>query len=179
MSLLTSAIPLPYRILGIVVIVTLLVGGSSFWGYTKGKASADKIIAEYAAKVEKLSSNINEVQVKIVDRIVTKFVDRVRVIHDKGVHNENIAITKVPDVVKLSAGWVYTHDAAAGNQNADAARSADASPSGVAANQALGTVVQNYGTCEETRQQLIGLQSWVIETKQNIDEQNAKIKKRK
>ncbi len=83
----------------------------------------------------------------------------------------------MPDKQQLSNGWVYTHDASAAGRNADATGSADATPSGVEANQALGTVVNNYSGCQETRQQLISLQNWVIDTKRNIDEQNAKNKK--
>ncbi len=49
MSLLTSAIPLPYRILGIVVIFTMLTVGSAWYGYTKGSARADVVIAQYTA----------------------------------------------------------------------------------------------------------------------------------
>lgn len=177
MSLLTSAIPLPYRILGIVVIFTMLTVGSAWYGYTKGSARADVVIAQYTAAKAALANSIQEIQVKVVDRIITQYVDKVRVIHDSGAHNEQIANNVVPDKQQLSNGWVYTHDASAAGRNADATGSADATPSGVEANQALGTVVNNYSGCQETRQQLISLQNWVIDTKRNIDEQNAKNKK--
>ena len=177
MSLLTSAIPLPYRILGIVAFLTMLTVGSIWYGYNKGSARADVVIAQYNAAKAALANSIQEVQIKVVDRIITQYVDKVRVIHDNGVHNEQIATDVVPDKQQLSNGWVRTHDASAAGRNADATSSADATPSGVEANQALGTVVNNYSSCQETRQQLISLQDWVTDTKKNIDEQNAKNKK--
>jgi hypothetical protein len=69
---------------------------------------------------------------------------------------------------------VYTHDASATNGDADAARSSDASPSGIKDNQVLLTVVSNYSRCLQNNQQLIALQSWITENKQAVEEINQK-----
>lgn len=59
----------------------------------------------------------------------------------------------------LPGGWRVLHDAAATGSPPDPARSADAAA--VAAQDAAGTVVDNYGTCRDTADQLEKLQQWI------------------
>jgi hypothetical protein len=177
MGLLLNAIPLPYRIIGSIAIATFLIGGAGLYGYHKGVMKSEIVIAQYNALREKLSSEISEVQVTVVDRIVTQYVDRIIKVKEVGAHNEQVAKDVVPDKSILSNGWVYTHDASARGEDADSTISADATPSGVEANQALGTVIDNYATCKEVREQVIGWQNWYTESAENIRKHNEEMKK--
>lgn len=59
-------------------------------------------------------------------------------------------------------GFVRLHDAAAGGTALpDAAGIADDAASAVTLATVAGTVIDNYGSCNATREQLIGLQGWV------------------
>ena len=179
MSLILNAIPLQYRIIAAVIIVVVVVGGAFTYGYTKGSAKSATEIAKYSARNADLQSKIDNQQVKVVDHIITQYVDRIVKVKETGVHNEQVAKNVVPDNTVLSNGWVYVHDSAVEGNNADATISADATPSGIEANQALGTVTSNYAQCHATEEQLIALQDWVTDTKANIDAQNTLALKKK
>lgn len=177
MSLLTSAIPLPYRIIGGIAIAVFVVGGAFTYGYMKGNARSEVVIAQYGQKKAELANQIDEINFRVADHIVTQYVDKVKVIEKEVSHNEQIATTVVPDKFILSNGWVYTHDIATTSGEAESALSADGNPSGVAVNQALGIIIQNYGKCQEIRQNLISLQQLITQYNENIDAQNKKNKK--
>lgn len=62
--------------------------------------------------------------------------------------------------------WVRIHDTAARGQvdlpdDRDSTAESDEDPSGITDIEALSTVTENYGTCQEIRNQLISLQEWV------------------
>ena len=76
----------------------------------------------------------------------------------------------MPSQYFLSNGWLYLHDISARGDNADATRASDETSSGIKDNQALGTVTENYSICRQNSEQLIGLQNWIVENKQLIDE---------
>lgn len=59
----------------------------------------------------------------------------------------------------LPGGWRVLHDAAAEGVPADPASGADAAPVGAA--EAAETVVENYGACRDTADQLARLQEWI------------------
>ncbi|MDB5431096.1 MAG: phage head-tail adapter protein [Caulobacter sp.] len=62
----------------------------------------------------------------------------------------------------VPVGFVRLHDAAAGGAALpDAAGVADDAASAVTLAAVAGTVIDNYGSCNATREQLIGLQGWV------------------
>ena len=55
----------------------------------------------------------------------------------------------------------------------DPQKTTDDTDSIVKDNQALGTVLANYSVCLQNAQQLVSLQSWILETKASVDKQNA------
>lgn len=97
---------------------------------------------------------------------ITRFVDRVQVIHDTtATLRQEIPRYVTPAADRrylLPDGFVWLHDAAAaGVPVADRAGDPDASTEGVAASQAATVIVSNYGVCRETAEQLSTLQRWV------------------
>lgn len=102
---------------------------------------------------------------KTSERVVTQYVDRVQIVHEKG----QTIVQKVPVYVPASAdaacivpaGFVRLHDAAAQSVLPGPAGPADAQTSGLALSTVAGTVVDNYTTCHAIAEQLTALQDWV------------------
>lgn len=145
--------------------LALLIAAAAGWGWVRG---ASGVQAEWDAQVVKQSltaSRVQLAQAQITERIVTQYVDRVRIVREEA----DAIIREVPVYVpaqcdpdgRLPAGWRVLHDAAASGGAADPAAIAHAQP--VAPDAAAETVTRNYGTCRETAEQLIALQAWVAD----------------
>ena len=145
--------------------LAVLVAAATGWGWVKGAASVQ---AEWNA--ERAAQTITVLRVKVAqaevtERVVTRYVDRVRVVREQA----DTVIREVPIYVpqscdadgRLPAGWRVLHDAAASGGAADPSTVAHAQP--VAPDTAAATVARNYGTCRETAEQLTALQQWVRE----------------
>lgn len=167
-------IPLPYKLLAI---GAALVGVFIF-GYMKGSAYAEAELARFAAKKAEQVAELEKKNAEISNQVVTEYVDRTNTIREKEYVYLDRAKNSVPAQSDLSNGWVYTHDVSATSGDADAARSSDASPSGIKDNEALLTIINNYSRCMQNNQQLIGLQQWINDNKRAVDEMNAKEKKK-
>lgn len=120
-------------------------------------AQADTVAALFDASAARLDV-----------KVITKYVDRVRVIHD----TTQTLQREIPSYVTpatdrafpLSRGFVRLHDAAASGLSAlPAPGSTDATASDVAASTAASTIITNYGICHETAEQLSALQGWIRE----------------
>jgi hypothetical protein len=90
--------------------------------------------------------------------IVTRYVDRVRVIHDT-THTLQREIPSyvtpaTDDAFPLPRGFIRVHDAAATGLLPGPARDTDAQASDVTASRAADVIAANYGTCLEIREQL-------------------------
>jgi hypothetical protein len=100
------------------------------------------------------------------ERIVTRYVDRVQIVHERGatlVQKVPVYVTAKSDAAcSVPAGFVRLHDAAAAaGEVPDRPGAADATPSGLALSAVAGTVVDNYTSCHATAEQLTALQDWV------------------
>lgn len=160
-----SLISWPYRWLALVLLAATLIG----FGWIKG---AGHIQAQWDAAVQKQTLQvavIRERQAQATVKVVTQYVDRVRVIREKG----DTIIKEVPVYVPVQAdaactinrGFVRVHDAAAAGELPEPARDADAAPAGIALSAVAGTVAANYHICHENAEQLRALQTWIREMK--------------
>jgi hypothetical protein len=99
------------------------------------------------------------------EHIVTRYVDRVRVVHERGAtltQEIPVYVTAQADAAcPVPVGFVRVHDAAAANDLPGPAGVADARPSGLALSTVAGTVVDNYAICHAAIEQLNALQAWV------------------
>lgn len=142
-----------------------LVTASAGWGYTRGAAAVQDRWDKRTAEQSSVVALVRQRQVEVTERVVTEYVDRVRVIEREA----DAVIREVPVYVptqcdpdgRLPAGWRVQHDAAASGEPADPARFADAAP--VAPDAAAETVARNYLACRLNAEQLIALQAWVRE----------------
>ena len=128
------------------------------------------LVAQFCSRFNKQSlqtAAVRERQAQATVKVVTQYVDRVRIVREKG---ETI-IKEVPVYVPVQAdaactinrGFVRLHDAAAAGELPEPARDPDAAAAGLALSAVAGTVAANYQTCHENAEQLRALQTWVRE----------------
>ena len=156
-----SLISWPYRWLALVLLAAALIG----FGWIKG---AGHVQAQWDAAVQQQTlqvAAVRERQAQATVKVVTQYVDRVRVVREKG---ETI-IKEVPVYVPVQAdaactinrGFVRLHDAAAQGVVPEPAGDSDAAAAGIALSAVAGTVADNYQRCHENAEQLKALQAWV------------------
>ena len=161
-----SLISWPYRWLALVLLAAALIG----FGWIKG---AGHVQAQWDAVVQQQTlqaATVRQKQAEATVKVVTQYVDRVRVVREKG----DTIIKEVPVYVPVQAdaacsinrGFVRLHDAAAAGELPEPARDADAAAAGIALSTVAGTVAANYQTCHENAEQLRALQVWVTETRE-------------
>ena len=153
----------PYRLLALIALAAALVG----FGWVKG---AEHVQSQWDAAIQQQSLQVaalRQKQAEATVKVVTQYVDRVRIVREKG----KTIIQEVPVYVPVEAdtactihrGFVRLHDAAAAGELPEPAGDADATAAGVALSAVAGTVVDNYQTCHENAEQLRALQAWVGE----------------
>jgi len=120
-------------------------------------------IAEQNRQIADLKTHQAEETVKVV----TKYVDRVRVVRNQSQKIASEVSTNVPPTADalcvIPAGFVRVHNEAATGVP-DATGNLDEATSGVALSTVASTVADNYGTCHETAEQLKALQDWIRST---------------
>jgi hypothetical protein len=167
-------IPLPYKLLA----GAALIIGVFFYGYMKGSAYAEAELQRFAAKASQQVADLEKKNAEISNNVVTEYVDRTNTIREKEYVYVDAAKDSVPSQSVMSNGWVFTHDISASASDADAARSSDASPSGIKDTDALIGIIRNYAICQSNAVQLTELQRWINENKEAVDAM-AKEKKKK
>lgn len=153
-------IPWPYRLLTLAALSVALGG----FGWIKG---ASHVQAQWDAAIQQQAlqaAAVRERQAQATVKVVTQYVDRVRVVREK----DDTIIKEVPVYVPVQAdaactinrGFVRLHDAAAAGELPEPARDADAPATDLALSAVAGTIAINYQTCHENAQQLRALQAW-------------------
>lgn len=147
--------------LGAFVVASLALFALDHAAFNRGAASVqvkwDKEHVEMQAALQKEK----ERQATVVEKVRTEYVDRVKVVREKG----DEIVKQVPFFVRgscaLPGGWRVLHDAAAaGNfpEDTDGAIAAALPVEGLAAAE---TVAANYASCLETAARLTALQELV------------------
>ena len=161
-----SVIPWPYRLLA------FLWRSASHWSVSGWIRGASHVQAQWDAAIQQQALHVaavRERQAQATVKVVTQYVDRVRVVREKG----DTIIKEVPVYVPvrrccvctINRGFVRLHDAAAAGELPEPARDADAAAAGIALSAVAGTVAANYQTCHENAEQLRALQTWIREMK--------------
>ena len=164
-------IPLPYKILAMV----LVVGGAFAAGYKKGTDQGEVMIQKAANEAEQLAIALKKEQAMIREVVKVEYVDRITKIKEKETKIVEAAAETVPGQYDLSNGWVHAHNAAASTKiDLDMNLASDGTSSFVKDNQALATIAENYSICLQNAQQLSSLQKYLIEVNATIDRENEK-----
>lgn len=156
---LLNLIPTPYRILACLLIAAMIAVA----GWIKGAAHVQ---AKWDAETVKQSLRVartEKAQAESTVRVVTQFVDRVRVVKEIGADLTREVVRYVPsDSCDLPPGYRVLHDAAARGEPANPAGNPDAAA--VPAQDASAAVIDNYSACLANAEQLAALQNWIVET---------------
>lgn len=169
-----SVVPLPYRILAMALLVAAVAGFSYVKGYShaenKYELEKSKFLADSEKKYNELLIKKNKVDIQII----TEYVEK-KVYITKWRERNVSVIDEIPirTVCDLPSGWVHIHNSSANGLHADTTSAADGTPSGINTSEALGGIVENYGTCHETKEQLKSLQKWIREQSALVESANA------
>lgn len=174
---LLSVIPLPYRILGISLILVALVAGSVAYGYNKAENKYIAKIAKMEADSDVIKAKLDAALADVKTVVVTEYVDKIKVIKEKEYVYRDKIVT-VPSKCELSSGWVYLHDSVATGSDADTTRTTDDTSSGIKDTEALGVITENYGICKQNAEQLNSLQKWIRDSQAAVEKSNEEARKR-
>jgi len=110
------------------------------------------------AQADTIAALVEASAARLDVKIITQYVDRVRVIHDttQAIQREIPSyVTPTTDrAYPLPVGFVRLHDDAATGSLPGPPRDIDATASDVTTSQAASVIVANYGTCLAIREQL-------------------------
>lgn len=160
-----SLISWPYRLLALAALGIALFG----FGWLKGASHVQAQWDAATAAQQQAQAQLQTRQAEATVQVVTKYVDRIQIVRDKG----DSLIQEIPVYVPVQAdaactvhrGFVSLHDAAAAGELPQPARDADAPAEGLALSTVATTVVTNYQTCHENAEQLKALQDWIRQTR--------------
>lgn len=154
---------LPWKLIGILAIVTAALVGGCQYGAKRVTAQWDAERAQTEIKLQRLAAK----QAQTTAQVVTQYVDRVRVVKQRGADIVKEVKVYVPAQADADCtvphGFVRLHDAAAEGVVPDAPSLADAAPSAIALSTTVATVADNYGRYHAVAEQLKALQQWVRE----------------
>lgn len=138
-----------------------------FYGHLRYNAGQADIQTKWdTAKALEVSASekLQTEQAKVTTVIETKYVDRVRVIRERGKTILKEVPVYVPaDSCDLPGGFRLLHDAAATNTLPDPAALADAAP--VPAQDVASTVAENYTGCNANAEQIDRWNEWSAKQK--------------
>lgn len=146
----------PYRWLLLLGLGLALVVGYNAWANHQREMGREEVRAEYAKQAKAIDSKRDSVAAPIAAQ-QAKVIERIRTV-TKTITKE-IPVYVPSDSCPLPSGFRVLHDAAANGEVPDPARIPNAAT--VPAQDAAATIAENYGTCHETEQRLIGLQAWI------------------
>ena len=158
-----NLIPWPYRWLALVLLAAALIG----FGWIKGAGHVQAQWDDAVRQQTLQAAAVRERQAQATVKVVTEYVDRVRIVREKGdtiIKEVSVYVPVQADAAcTINRGFVRLHDAAAAGELPEPARDADAAAAGLALSAVAGTVTANYQTCHENAEQLRALQVWVRE----------------
>ena len=159
-----------YKLVVEILGVLLFSSGAYLYGGRVVEQIWQARVTELEAKLKVAENKSAEVNTVIQTKVITK----IKVIKETVYANKEIikeVVGKQLDAkCELPVSTVMLHDSASQNEVSRGTRSTDGSPSDVKASDLLTTVVENYGTCYEIREKVIGWQTWYKEQKKIFEE---------
>jgi hypothetical protein len=153
-----TLIPWPWRLLALALLCAALTG----WGWVKGAAHVqDRWDRSIFAQSLSLAA-VEQRQARATIRVITDYVDRVRIVREAGESILKEAPVYVPSttVCDLPGGFRLLHDAAVRGDSLPAA-SGDIDAPPASAQDLAAAVADNYTTYHAVARQLEALQTWI------------------
>ena len=150
-----------WRALVLLAVIAALISAGYAWKAHNARQAAE--LARLQAANVALVANV--AALKANERVVTEYVDRVKVVAGRTrtiIREVPVYVTPVAEAgCTITDGFVRVHDAAAQGVIPDPSRNPDAPAPGVALSTVAETVADNYGTAHEIAAQLKALQDWI------------------
>ena len=146
------------------ICLLLLAMGIFFEGRFTALSNMKDKLAEMQKQIEIAEAKSQEVN----EVIKTVYVDKVKIIKQKGEENVKYietVVTKYDNLCTLSNAAISVHNSASQNQLARSPGGANEGTSDVKASTLITTVTENYVTYYQVREQLLGWQMWYNEQK--------------
>jgi hypothetical protein len=136
--------------------------------HNNGKAQTQALWDLDVVRMQGAISAARARQAAVEVRVVTEYVDRVKVVVEKG----EIIVKKVTEYVSVESdarcdvncGFLRLYAEAAGTKLSPSARYSDDTPSGTALSAVAAGLSDNFTQCNVIREQLIALQQWAALT---------------
>lgn len=165
-SLVLASGALPLELLSI---ATLVIGTYLYGGY--------QVEESYKSQVQHLEQQVHiaeaksqQINIVIEEKVVNKVKIVKEIVHVNTEIIKEIVGVQLDSQCKLPMSTVVLHNSASQNAVSSGASSVDGSTSEVKANELITTVVENYGTCYEMREKLLGWQQWYLEQQKIFEE---------
>ena len=151
-----ASIPLATKLAVTTIAFTAVFGFGMYLGNKIGVSSCHEAVIE--AQRHSIETGIKQAEVS--DKIVTKYVDRVKIVK-KNVVKEVKVYVKDDANIMLSPNFRLFHDSSANNEIPS--RTSNPDGKAVTVEDLANTIAGNYGNCHENSATLISLQDWVRE----------------
>ena len=151
-----TALPLATKLAVTTIAFTSVFGFGMYLGNKIGVSSCHEAVIE--AQRHSIETGVKQAEVS--DKIVTKYVDRVKIVK-KNVVKEVKVYVKDDANIMLSPNFRLFHDSSANNEIPS--RTSNPDGKAVTVEDLANTIAGNYGNCHENSATLISLQDWVRE----------------
>jgi hypothetical protein len=151
-----TALPLATKLAVTTIAFTAVFGFGMYLGNKIGVSSCHEAVIE--AQRHSIETGVKQAEVS--DKIVTKYVDRVKIVK-KNVVKEVKVYVKDDANIMLSPNFRLFHDSSANNEIPS--RTSNPDGKAVTVEDLANTIAGNYGICHENSATLISLQDWVRE----------------
>ena len=151
-----AALPLATKLAVTTIAFTAVFGFGMYLGNKIGVSSCQEAVIE--AQRHSIETGVKQAEVS--DKIVTKYVDRVKIVK-KNVVKEVKVYVKDDANIMLSPNFRLFHDSSANNEIPS--RTSNPDGKAVTVEDLANTIAGNYGNCHENSATLISLQDWVRE----------------
>ena len=151
-----TALPLATKLAVTTIAFTSVFGFGMYLGNKIGVSSCHEAVIE--AQRHSIETGVKQAEVS--DKIVTKYVDRVKIVK-KNVVKEVKVYVKDDANIMLSPNFRLFHDSSANNEIPS--RTSNPDGKAVTVEDLANTIAGNYGICHENSATLISLQDWVRE----------------
>ena len=151
-----TALPFATKLAVTTIAFTTVFGFGMYLGNKIGVSSCHEAVIE--AQRHSIETGLKQAEVS--DKIVTKYVDRVKIVK-KNVVKEVKVYVKDDANIMLSPNFRLFHDSSANNEIPS--RTSNPDGKAVTVEDLANTIAGNYGICHENSATLISLQDWVRE----------------
>lgn len=144
----------------IIVLLTITVISTSYFaGHRSAQLSCE-------LKTEIINNKIKELEVKqseLTQKVVTEYVYKTKIVKEKGDQIVQYVDQYIPQDTNcvIPNNVIGMLNSAMQNTIPDTTSITDASPSEFTIHSITKNTVQNYGVCNEYREQITGLQDWI------------------